>query len=259
MTITLTETARWARLTLSSPVLAVAVLDALAASLDRLARRSPGKSVVLVSSHPTIFLAGAHLGEIADLDESSCVAYANRGRHIVDQLRHHPAPTVAAVHGSCSGGGFDLALACDLVVAGPSASFGHPGVRRGLVTGWGGTVEVPSAIGWGSASHALLLGGNLTVDQLVAQGVVTPAADPVVEAATEKASALAALHRERLEAWRSLRSIREIRRCGIFASPAIIDGAILPGWPGRPLRAGASDRTGWRPGRPHDQDHPSRR
>ena len=201
--ITLTEDSACAVLTFSSPVLAVRVLDDLAARLDALAHRAGPKPVVLVSSHPTIFLAGAHLGEIAELDETSCIAYASRGRSVIDRLHRHPAPTVAAVHGSCAGGGFDLVLGCDLIVAGPSASFGHPGVCRGLVTGWGGTVELPSAIGRAPARHALLQGSRLTVDELAARGVVSPVKDPVAEAAMEMAAALADLHPGRIHAWRS--------------------------------------------------------
>ena len=210
--ITLTEETTCALLTFSSPVLAVRVLDDLAARLDELARRPGARPVVLVSSHPTIFLAGAHLGEIAELDETSCIAYASRGRGVIDRLHRHPAPTVAAVHGSCSGGGFDLVLGCDVIVAGPSASFGHPGVCRGLVTGWGGTVELPSAIGRAPARHALLQGSSLTVDELAARGVVTPVEDPVVEAAKEMAAALAALHPGRIHAWRSSASGRGAAR-----------------------------------------------
>ena len=203
--IKLIEEARWARLIFCSPVLAVIVLDELVGHLKRLANRSHQTPVILESSHPAIFLAGAHLAEIADLDERSCVAYATRGRKAIDQLRSHPSPTIAAVHGSCSGGGFDLVLGCDLIAAGPSASFSHPGVRRGLVTGWGGTVDVPSALGRPMATRALLQGRDLTVEELSVRGVVTPVTDPVSEAATEMASNLEALHSGRLEAWRSLR------------------------------------------------------
>ena len=206
--IKLIEETRWARLIFSSPVLAVMVLDELTVQLKGLARRSPQTPVILDSSHPTIFLAGAHLGEIAELDETSCIAYANHGRAVIDQLRNHPSPIVAAVHGSCSGGGFDLVLGCDLIAAGPSASFGHPGVRRGLVTGWGGTLAVPSAMGRAPATHALLQGRDLTVEELAVRGVVTAVNDPAFEAATEMASALGALHRGRIDAWRSLRAGR---------------------------------------------------
>lgn len=226
--IVLIEDTRLARLTFSSPVLTVAALDELARMLDALARDSPGKPVVLASANPTIFLAGAHLGQIAELDETSCIGYAKRGRDVIHRLRGHPAPTVAAVDGSCSGGGFDLVLGCDLIAAGPSASFSHPGVRRGLVTGWGGTVEIPLAVGRAAATHAMLEGHALDVGELAARGVVVRTDGRVAAAAEKMATALAALHHGRIQAWRGLRSTRRHDHCGIFASPAIIDRAIPP-------------------------------
>lgn len=257
--ISRTEGTRWTMLTFISPVLSAAMLDVLAEHLVGLARSSPNRPVVLASSHRSIFLAGAHLAEIAELDEASCVAYARRGRAVIAALRDHPAPTVAAVDGSCSGGGFDLVLGCDLIVAGRLASFSHPGVQRGLVTGWGGTVEVPGAVGRAHARHALLQGRAFTAAELVALGVAAPARTSVVESATAVAVDLAELHPGRISSWRRLRGGGRPDHCGIVASPAIIDQAIPPDGSDRRARQGASDRTGRRPGRPHDQDDPARR
>jgi enoyl-CoA hydratase/carnithine racemase len=217
--ISLNETARWTRLTFAKPVLTVAVLDALGRVLDELASRSPATPLVLDSAHPTIYLAGAHLREIGELDASSCVGYARRGREVVDRLRHHPAPTVAAVHGSCAGGGFDLVLGCDLIVADRSASFGHPGVLRGLVTGWGGTVELPAALGRPPAARAMLEGSSLTAVELAGPGVVAVAGDRVVDEAAARGVALAALHRQRLAAWRRFRGDRGSDLYGIPLLP----------------------------------------
>ncbi len=126
------------------PILSEQVLSSLASTLRSIAARADPRPLVLRSDHPTVFLAGADLREIAVLDSASCVDYADLGRSVVTALESHPAPTVAATAGSCSGGGFDIALACDAIVAGPRASFDHPGVRRGLVTGWTGTVSAPA-------------------------------------------------------------------------------------------------------------------
>ena len=131
---------------LGSPILARRVLVAINEIFDALSLEPSPPPVVLASAHPTIFLAGAHLAEIEALDQYSCVGYAELGRSVARRLASHPNAVVAAVHGSCSGGGFDFVMACDWVIASPTATFSHPGVRRGLVTGWGGTTSV----GWAS-------------------------------------------------------------------------------------------------------------
>jgi hypothetical protein len=110
-----------------SPILSEGVLDELYSTLESLAAESGGGPLVLCSAHPSVFLAGAHLAEIAVLDAESSAPYARRGRRVIERLEDYPAPTVAAINGSCSGGGFDLALACDALITGPNL---HLEVRR---------------------------------------------------------------------------------------------------------------------------------
>jgi len=207
------------------PVLSEAVLAELDRCLDVLARGTACSPIVLRSAHPTIFLAGADLAEIAALDDRSCAAYARRGRAVLERLTSHPAPTVAAVHGSCSGGGFDLVLACDWIVAGGAASFSHPGVRRGLVTGWGGTVRLPAAIGRTAAGRALLGGAPISSHELAMRGVAALAGGDVEEAALDAARRIAAVHETRLLLWRLARSSGS--PCPA-AARAIIGSALVP-------------------------------
>ena len=115
--LTLTREDATTTVVLESPVLARRVLSEIAANLDELGAETNPNPLVLASAHPTIFLAGAHLGEIAALDRRSCAAYARLGRSVADRLASFPAAVVAAVQGSCSGGGFDLVMACDTVIA----------------------------------------------------------------------------------------------------------------------------------------------
>jgi len=196
--------------TFRRPVLHSSVLLALEHALDALARE--GGPLVLASDHPRIFLAGAHLAEIAALDADASALYARTGRRVLARLAAHPGPTVAAVDGACSGGGWDLALTCDRVVAGERARFAHPGVRRGLVTGWGGTWTLPHALGAVTARGAVLGGRELGPDELAGSGWVLAAAGDVVAAALAEAERLAALHPDRLAVWRSLRTGRFVDR-----------------------------------------------
>ena len=189
----------------SSPFLSLEVLDDLTAILEALAESDPRSPVVFRSNHPSVFLAGAHLAEIATLDVPSCRLYADRGRRAVQLVESHPGPSVAAVNGSCSGGGFDLVLACDAIVASPGASFSHPGVRRGLVTGWTGSARLPSFLGNTMARAALLEARRLDAASLANLGAIDRIADGPIEIAIETALRMASLDPLRWELWRALK------------------------------------------------------
>jgi enoyl-CoA hydratase/carnithine racemase len=187
-----------------SPILSQRVLDSLISTLESAAHGDVAP-LILTSDDPKVFLAGAHLGEIAALDTAGSVAYARRGRRVVELLERFPAPTIAAVHGPCSGGGFDLVLACDLVVAGTLACFSHPGIRRGLITGWSGTIRLPDALGGQAARAALLEARELDAGALLASDTVLFSVQDPLEGAIESARRLAAGDPEKWRLWRSLR------------------------------------------------------
>ena len=203
-------------LVLESPILARRILGEIAGVLDELKLEVSPRPLVLTSDHPTIFLAGAHLGEIAALDQHSCLAYAELGRSIADRLASHPAAVVAAVHGSCSGGGFDLTMACDAVVASPQATFSHPGVRRGLVTGWGGSTSLDSVLGSPVLRRALLEGSELDAASMRKIGAIHAIANDPRAQAHATARRLSLLHPSRLASWRLLRRSRFVDRFRAF-------------------------------------------
>ena len=200
----------------TSPFLSLDVLDGFSAALEALAADNVHDPLVLCSAHPRVFLAGAHLAEIANLDASSSGPYAQRGRRAIRNLEKHTAPTVAAINGSCSGGGFDLVLACDALVAGPGARLSHPGIRRGLVTGWTGTTSLPSALGSAIARAVLLETRQLDPLTLSNHGAVLSSAEDPVAAAIETARRMASLDPVRWRLWRTLRGPGFIDRFHAF-------------------------------------------
>lgn len=191
--------------TFCSPILAVDVLDELRTSIEFLTMSPDPDPLVLASDHPGIFLAGAHLAEISCLDANSSRAYADRGRRVLECLEAYPAPTVATVDGSCSGGGFDVVLACDAIVVGADASFVHPGVRRGLITGWSGTTRLPSVLGTALGRAALLEAREFDAGTLALRGLVSEADGDPLSHAVATARRLASLDPERRRLWRALR------------------------------------------------------
>ncbi len=198
------------RLVLPSTLLSTGVLAGLREALTTFAE-GPAP-LVLESPHPRIFLAGADLREIAALTRDTAGPYADEGRRTLRALERHPAPVVAAVGGACTGGGLDLALACDAVVAGPRAAFAHPGVRRGLVTGWSGTARLPRLAGRHGAARILLEGAFLGPHEAQREGLVALVDPDPVGAGIRESARLARLDPRRLLLWRTLRSSRFIDR-----------------------------------------------
>ena len=214
--VSLTRDEGVATVLLESPILTRRVLSEMADSLDALALEPSPPPLVLASAHPTIFLAGAHLGEIARLDSRSCIPYAELGRSVADRIASYPAAVVAAVHGSCSGGGFDIVMACDAVIASGQATFRHPGVFRGLVTGWGGTTSLGKALGSSVLRRVLLEGSDLDPATLKELGVVLSITNDPRSEAHAVALRLGLLHPSRLSLWRLLRGPTFVDRFRAF-------------------------------------------
>ena len=133
---------------------------------------------------------------------------ARGGAH--DQLRHQrevtrgayggvlalPVPAVAAVEGFALGGGLELALSCDLIVAGEDASVGLPEVSVGVIPGGGGTQLLTRRIGWPRAASVIFTARRLAAGEAAALGVV----DEVVPAGAARDRALASFERRYLAA-----------------------------------------------------------
>lgn len=140
------------------------------------------KPLIITGSHH-FFSAGADLNEIAALTGPAALEFAKMGQALMYAIDAFPAVTVAAVRGYCMGGGLDLALACDVRIAHPHATFGHRGAALGLITGWGGTQRLPRLIGRARALEMLVAAEKLTAGRALEFGLVRRISpDPISEA-----------------------------------------------------------------------------
>ncbi|MDZ7791690.1 MAG: enoyl-CoA hydratase-related protein [Xanthomonadales bacterium] len=137
-------------------------------ALDELEADEGIWAIVIVGQGP-VFCAGADLQMIADGDDP---AETLRGGFAGITTRERAKPLVAAVEGAAVAGGFEIVLACDLVVAAEGAVFGLSEVRRGLVAGGGGLVRLPSAVPRSLAMEIALLGSMVDAERLGTHGVV---------------------------------------------------------------------------------------
>ena len=131
------------------------------------------------------FASGADIRELQVLTPDSARAFAERGQHLFQRIADARQLTIAAVNGYCMGGGLDLALACRVRVASPSAVFAHPGARLGIITGWGGTQRLPRLIGSARALELFTTARRLTAVEALEFGLVDVLAEDSLARAFE--------------------------------------------------------------------------
>jgi enoyl-CoA hydratase/carnithine racemase len=148
------------------------VADAMAGALLQ-AAANPGAWVVILSAAgDRAFCVGADLKERNRLDDAGWLQNRILMRAMFDSLRAIPQPTIASVFGHALGGGFELALGCDLIVASDDAVFGLPEVRVGIVPGGGATQLLARRVGEARAKDLILTGRRLTAAEALEMGIV---------------------------------------------------------------------------------------
>ena len=154
-------------------VLGASMLDALSARLEEVARDPALRVVVLASAQERAFAAGANIREMAPMGPREARIHGGRGQGVTLRIERLPLPVLAAVHGVCVGGGCEIALACDLIVASEDASFGQPEINLGVMPGWGGTRRLPRRVGAAQARWWIFGGGTVGAAEAMRQGLVS--------------------------------------------------------------------------------------
>ena len=145
------------------------LMDALVGALEELDREEEIRCIVL-GGNERAFAAGADVGELAAATPIGL--YENRRIDRWDAIRTLRTPLVAAVSGYCLGGGCELAMACDLIVASETAQFGQPEINLGVLPGAGGTQRLTRASGKALAMDVILTGRFLSAAEALQAGLV---------------------------------------------------------------------------------------
>src|SRR5881275_1784663 len=145
------------------------LMDELVTRLSELDREDAVRCIVLGGSERA-FAAGADIGELAR--SSAIDLYYQRRIERWDAIRGLWTPLVAAVSGYCLGGGCELAMACDLIVASETAQFGQPETGVGVIPGAGGTQRLTRAVGKAVAMDVILSGRFLSAREALDVGLV---------------------------------------------------------------------------------------
>jgi enoyl-CoA hydratase/carnithine racemase len=144
----------------------------LAAATRQIADDRTVRAVVVSSSSERAFCVGADLKERNGFSDADLLAQRPVARVAYGGVLSLPVPAIAAVHGYALGGGFEIALSCDLVVADETAVVGLPEVSVGVIPGGGGTQLLTRRVGWSRAADLIFTARRLTAAEALAHGVV---------------------------------------------------------------------------------------
>ncbi|MEM6429123.1 MAG: enoyl-CoA hydratase-related protein [Deinococcota bacterium] len=168
-------------------ILSSSLLFELGLALEVTEANAKVHALVLTGSAKA-FSAGGDLQDMANIhDVYGGREFALAGQDVLNSLAALPFPTVAALDGLALGGGLELALACDLRVAGPKANLGLPEVGLGLIPGFGGTQRLPKLIGQSRALDLILTGRSVDANEALQLGLVNRVAEDALDAAKDLA------------------------------------------------------------------------
>jgi enoyl-CoA hydratase len=135
-----------------------------------------GAVVILRGAGDQAFVSGADIGQLAKRTQLDALYSINQ--RLFTTVDTFPWPTIAAVHGYALGGGFELALACDLRVASETARFGFPETGLGILPGAGGTQRLAKLVGLALAKELILTGDSIDAQRALRAGVVSAVVPP---------------------------------------------------------------------------------
>jgi enoyl-CoA hydratase/3-hydroxypropionyl-coenzyme A dehydratase len=147
------------------------MMDAIIGALEALAADERVRVAVITGSGRA-FMAGADIKEYAAQTPEEFADFRKKGMRLYELIECSGIPFIAAVNGFALGGGFEIALACDFIVAADTAVFGLPEVHLGLIPGGGGLFRLFQKTGLNRVKEAVLLGQSYTASEMNSWGVV---------------------------------------------------------------------------------------
>ena len=166
-------------------------------------QQDTGLRALVLTGNGRAFAAGADISEMSGYTALEAASFARVGQRLLGLLEHFPAPTIAAVNGFALGGGCELAMCCDLILAAANtlddrgrprggAVFGQPEVKLGVIPGFGGTQRLVRRVGRQRGLELMMTGRNVLADEAVQIGLALRVEDgDVLEAALKLAGQIA--------------------------------------------------------------------
>lgn len=147
---------------------------------------------VILTGAGRAFAAGADISQMSKFSALEAQNFARDGQQVLRRLERFPGPTIAAVNGFALGGGCELAMSCDMILAGEYARFGQPEVMLGVIPGFGGTQRLVSLVGKQRALELMMTGRHVKAIEAVELGLALEVVEgDVVQHAFELAKSIA--------------------------------------------------------------------
>ncbi|MBI5218504.1 MAG: enoyl-CoA hydratase/isomerase family protein [Bacteroidia bacterium] len=161
----------------------------------------PDVKVIVITGNDKIFAAGGDINEMLSMNETEATAASAKVQKTYQNIEELPIPVIAAVNGYALGGGFELALACDFIIASQDAVFGLPEVDLSVIPAGGGTQRLPKITGIHTAKFLLMTGAKITAEEACKLNLVQKIAAPgkAVEEALAIAQNIAAKPKETIK------------------------------------------------------------
>ncbi len=139
--------------------------------------RPPLRALVIASSNPFLYSAGADIKAFTTMDEAAGEALVHKAHALFRELGSEGIATIAAVNGLAFGGGCELAMSCDVRIAARSALFGQPEIKLGIIPGFGGTQRLPRLVGQSKALEMNLVGDPMGAEEAYEYGLASAVVD----------------------------------------------------------------------------------
>ena len=184
------------------------VLQGIILELEKLQKAGDVAALVITGRGEKAFVAGADVVSMAKLGPRPIADYVELGQRALRAIECFPSPVIAAVNGYALGGGLELAIACDIIVAADTAKVGQPEINLGIIPGFGGTQRLIQRCGIGAARRLILTGDMIDATEALRIGLF----DQVVPASELKTTVVAMAKRIGTKAPLAVREAKRVIR-----------------------------------------------
>lgn len=140
--------------------------------LEEIEKDTTLRALIVTGAGPKSFVAGADIAEMKDMGPEEAVKFVHIGQNVMRTFERLTIPVIAAVNGFALGGGCELALSCDIVLAAENAKFGQPEVNLGVIPGFGGTQRLARKVGPMMAKYLILSAEIIPAQEALRIGLV---------------------------------------------------------------------------------------